>query len=743
MTDATCTPGGDVTLTLVDGEAVVLDKDCVQTPLVVQNLADTNRTLTARNLSIEVVTRIPDVDTLDLSFNNVVSVSDLSKDAPSLKKLVLSSNKLSSLDGISLPATLEDLDLSYNPLGTIPVLKDSLRLTKLTLSRAYLSSVENVSLPSSLKSLILTKNLIKSFNDVSLPSAISSVDLSFNLLSTFKGFDLPSSVTSLFLGGNLFTSLKGMNITSEISILYLHDLALSTLDDVSFPDTVTALSLQNCSLSNITDLRLPSELVFLDISENRLSFLPSVLPNSLQGITATDNQFTKIINIQFPLAIRRLQFGGNKITEVKGVLFPWALEVLNFGDTVITDFELRQSDFVMFQQSKTLNATIQQTSCSNTAAQKASYDQSTLCVLSDDLFASLYGNRDGDTITSSDSTGRSTSWIIPVVISVVAVLAIAMFFLNRNGTLRRWYYLLASNGNTANSTSTVDHDGPDPSLNKYRIPYNELAIEKAFAKGGSGIVYLASYQCQEVVVKKILPEKATDDKVLRGFLDEVLLFSTLDHAKITKFFGVSWNTLSDIAMVMEYLPNGDLSSLLKRQRDRPEVFHWFSSLLLPSKSQLALDVLEAVGYLHSFTPPIIHRDLKAKNVLLSESYEAKLGDFGVSTEWRPDTMTAGVGTMAWIAPEVLQGERYTEKADMYSFGVFLTELDTCSKPFDGVLNAVIVLKVTNGEERPAFGPGCPETIQDLGIRCLSSNPEDRPSAMMAHHHLKKLLIRSV
>ncbi|TMW58369.1 hypothetical protein Poli38472_009928 [Pythium oligandrum] len=691
----------------------LLDGETDQTPLSIEKLADTNRTLTAQNLGIEEVAHVPDVDTLVLSFNTIRNISDLSTDAPSLKKLVLISNGLASLENITLPLMLGDLDLSYNPLGALPALNDSLPLQKLTLTNASISSMKDSSLPSSLETLTLTKNLIKSFDDVSLPPEVTSVDLSFNQLSSFDGFELPASVTDRFLGGNHFTSLKGMNVTSDVSILYLHDMALSTLDNVTFPDTVTALSLRNCSLTDIKNAKLPNELVFLDISDNKLSVLPTELPNSLQAITATDNQFTELVKIQFPVSVIKLEFGGNKISKVKGVRFPWSLDTANFGDHVITEFELRYSDFVMFQQSKTLNATVRQATCSNTAAQKGSYGDSTLCVLPDDVFATLYEG--GAPVAATDSSGsssNSTTWIVAVVVSVLVALGIVAFFLKRKGNFRRW---LTTTGYTAGTFRSDDLDAPDPSLHKYRIPTNEIKIQKAFAKGGFGIVYLATYQAQDVVVKKILPEKASNDKVLRGFLDEILLFSTLDHAKITKFIGVSWNTLSDIAVVMEYMPGGDLSSLLNRQSGRPEVFDWFTSLLLPCKSQIALDVLEAVCYLHSFNPPIIHRDLKAKNVLLSEFYEAKLSDFGVSKEWRPDTMTAGIGTIAWIAPEMRQA-------------------------FDSDVNMMVVLKVMNGEQRPELGPECPEQIRELGMQCLSYDQDKRPTAIGVYYHLRKLLM---
>ncbi|TMW58368.1 hypothetical protein Poli38472_009927 [Pythium oligandrum] len=800
--DSSCVSGGKVTLTAAGDDAAVLDSSCKKTPLTVETLAKTNRTLSAASLGIEQVTSVPDIDTLDLSWNSVSSMKDLSKNAPKLRKLVLMSNGLSSLDGISLPPTLEDLDLSTNPLGSISGL-DKLPLRTLTITNSSVTDISKVSMPSSLetlnaayngltkfpstdslkslKTLTLTTNSLKSFKEITFPPAVTSIDLSWNFLSSFDGFELPSTVTKLYLGGNLFTSLSDMKISNDLTILYVHDMDIKSLDGVTFPDTVTALSLMNCSLSVIKETKLPSQLVYLDISENSITALPTQLPDSLRSITATNNKFTELTKIKFPSSITKLEFGGNQISKVAGIVFPLSLESAAFGDSVITEFEVSRSDYLMFQKTNSLNATIESTSCSNPAAEKGVYGKATLCVLPDDVFESLYGSRgEGNSKSSSSDGGSSSTWIIPVVISVIAVVGVvvgifvyrkrkekqaqeqkplpthfpqtladptvfgAMGDIKLNSTEMSSYHSMFGTGSGNGAVTSGGSNGPDQSLIKYRIPTNEITLQRALAKGGFGIVYLASYQSQDVVVKKILPEKSSDDRHLKAFLDEIKLCSTLNHAKIIKFIGVSWNTLSDIAVIMEYMSGGDLDTLLKKQHTRkaeyPGEFDWYASTMLPTKAQLALDVLEGVVYLHSFSSPIIHRDLKAKNVLLSDTYEAKLSDFGVSKEWRVDTtMTAGIGTMAWIAPEVLRGERYTEKADMYSFGVILTELATCSKPFDGVTNALIVLKVTSGEHRPDMGPDAPEDIRDLGLRCLSYNPMDRPSAMVAHYELKTLL----
>ncbi|EEY53903.1 protein kinase [Phytophthora infestans T30-4] len=142
--------------------------------------------------------------------------------------------------------------------------------------------------------------------------------------------------------------------------------------------------------------------------------------------------------------------------------------------------------------------------------------------------------------------------------------------------------------------------------------------------------------------------------------------ATLDHPHIVTFIGVAWESLSDLCVVLELMEGSDLRSLLYKYQasKRPVGFD-------KQKISIALNVCQALTYLHSLFPPIIHRDLKSRNVLLDGDMKAKLSDFGIFRERLDRTMTACVGTSLWMAPEVMLGERYDVKADMFSFGVVL------------------------------------------------------------------------
>uniref|UniRef100_M4BBJ4 Protein kinase domain-containing protein n=1 Tax=Hyaloperonospora arabidopsidis (strain Emoy2) TaxID=559515 RepID=M4BBJ4_HYAAE len=179
----------------------------------------------------------------------------------------------------------------------------------------------------------------------------------------------------------------------------------------------------------------------------------------------------------------------------------------------------------------------------------------------------------------------------------------------------------------------------DPTLGRSRIPYSSLYFTRVLSKGAFGEVWLAQLENRQVAVKRILNEKKNDEREIECFGAEIKLMASFSHPKIVEFVGVSWSSMQDVCAVTEYMSKGDLYGFLKRRQGQ---LNWRDH-----KIYLAEDVADALGYLHGLSPKVIHRDLKSKNILLDDSFRAKLSDFGISRERSvEDTMTAGVARHA-------------------------------------------------------------------------------------------------
>ncbi|OQR85635.1 protein kinase [Achlya hypogyna] len=259
----------------------------------------------------------------------------------------------------------------------------------------------------------------------------------------------------------------------------------------------------------------------------------------------------------------------------------------------------------------------------------------------------------------------------------------------------------------------------------WRLDETQLQPVKTLATGANGVVCLALYkQTQHVAVKKQLGELTPES--VQTFIDEIKLSSRLDSPYIVQFIGASWVRPRNIEMVVEYMEGGDLRCLLAR--DPPLVTSWPSY-----KVQVAVDVLNGLLYLHSMD--IVHRDLKARNVLLTTTLRAKLTDFGVSRMVSEHgTMTMGVGTFRWAAPEVFRDHKYTVAADIYSFGMLLVELATHDVPYATVDISTYALMqaLRDGQPRPppySPTPDCPSFVHTMIQDCLQDDPAARPTAM--------------
>lgn len=272
---------------------------------------------------------------------------------------------------------------------------------------------------------------------------------------------------------------------------------------------------------------------------------------------------------------------------------------------------------------------------------------------------------------------------------------------------------------------TPDVNSLFPELAPFRLDEAEVLLTRKISTGAFGVVWLGHYHGQPVAVKRMIE----GEEEAKGFAKEIIVMSKLEHPKIVHFIGCTWTNSLDLSGVTEYMDGGDVRSLLENKRVD---LSWSKE-----KISIAIDIAEALAYLHTLRTPIIHRDLKSRNVLLNSKMVAKLSDFGLCrNRTYEETLTAGVGTVRWTAPEVMLGENYSEMADVYSFGVVLSELDTREIPFEersskngsGAPDMAIVIKVARGELRPKFASDCPDAILRIANACIQFDPALRPSS---------------
>ncbi|ETP30866.1 TKL protein kinase [Phytophthora nicotianae P10297] len=329
-----------------------------------------------------------------------------------------------------------------------------------------------------------------------------------------------------------------------------------------------------------------------------------------------------------------------------------------------------------------------------------------------------------------------------------------------NGTQLRWLDKCDSSDILACNAAALEQCRLPPNC----VVDGELLHEGSFTLAFRATLRIEGQANRQVVVRRLLPELAEQQSYRQAFMADISLSVSLLHPRIVAFIGFydptqrvydldSPTSPSHIVQqsaqpsaVTEYMPNGDLRGLLTLRPRNAQDFGWFHSVSVPkTKAHLALDIVDALVYLHSRPPSLHPPQLKAQRVLLSELCDAKLCAFGVKRAQA--TYTRSDFSVAWLAPELLRGEPRSEQADVYSLGVLFTELDTCELPFasgidmdDGMdEQSQLALLVSSGCIRPSLSMDCPVQIQELVMRCLSFSPDQRPPAIEVQHTLRKLI----
>lgn len=267
----------------------------------------------------------------------------------------------------------------------------------------------------------------------------------------------------------------------------------------------------------------------------------------------------------------------------------------------------------------------------------------------------------------------------------------------------------------------------------------ELKLGKELGRGAFGVVLRGTLPSGEpVACKKPIFDKAAEENgettfsdIFTEFRREVWLMSGLQHPNLTKLIGVC--TQPSLMMVLEFMEGGNLHEYLHGDESTPK-----PQLSVEDKFELALHVARGMQFMHGLNPPIIHRDLKSPNILITYRTESgeksrlpipKIADFGLSRgmQWTSSMKDKVVDNPVWLAPEVILRKPYNEKVDVYSYGVILFEIVTQTRFLEEISFDYLKEDAIKQGKRAALPADTNPILSSLIQFCWAQDPNQRPS----------------
>ncbi|XP_042403772.1 calmodulin-binding receptor-like cytoplasmic kinase 2 [Zingiber officinale] len=269
---------------------------------------------------------------------------------------------------------------------------------------------------------------------------------------------------------------------------------------------------------------------------------------------------------------------------------------------------------------------------------------------------------------------------------------------------------------------------------------SNFAIENRIGQGAFGAIYKGKLKDGSLIAVKQDKKNMNHMHVSVEFKSEIEILSQVEHSNLVRLLGYL-ETDRERLMVVEYVSNGNLREHLDGTRG--------SGLEIGDRLNIAIDVAHAIAYMHTYADhPIIHRDVKASNILLTEKLRAKVADFGFARLAEEDPEKTHIstqikGTAGYLDPEYLRTYQLTEKSDVYSFGVLLVEMISGRRPIERnrasrerMTTRWAIRRFKEGGVATAMDPrvrrnpasvGAAERVLGLAERCLAEERKSRPA----------------
>eukprot|EP00045_Choanoeca_perplexa_P014917 m.178541 g.178541 ORF g.178541 m.178541 type:complete len:1090 (+) comp16840_c0_seq1:161-3430(+) len=280
-------------------------------------------------------------------------------------------------------------------------------------------------------------------------------------------------------------------------------------------------------------------------------------------------------------------------------------------------------------------------------------------------------------------------------------------------------------------------------------------------RGAFGVVLLASYRGTLVAVKRNVEEarkglaprrfgsrtqmgtstsrRSTTKGCQRTSLaNEMRILSKIRHPCVVTIMGAVIDGQGGSMLVLEYMEHGSLCDLFQNKQMEVD-----GEILKP----VIQDAASGLQFLHNFSKPIIHGDIKSSNVLLDSNFRGKIADLNLSAS-RKCAYKGGIGTPQYMAPELLQGQCFSTASDVYAFGIFLWECMARQLPYPGIDFDELLPKIrdnTNAKSmiRPVVPADCPAEVAKVMRLCWQDKAQDRPSLDVIVEQLRRMHIRKV
>ena len=294
------------------------------------------------------------------------------------------------------------------------------------------------------------------------------------------------------------------------------------------------------------------------------------------------------------------------------------------------------------------------------------------------------------------------------------------------------HYSLESDGLCCRLTVNLGkHNVPHRNdADEWEIDRQTISLVRRIGDGKSGEVWEGLWNgTTTVAVKTPKLDKITNEE----FLFEARLLKKLQHKNIIKLYAVCSRVEYPI-MVMEVMKHGRLVDYLQKH-----------NMKTPQLIDMAAQVACGMAYLGS--QHYIHRDLIARNILVTEGNIVKIANFGMARVIETGSAEyIGNGIekfpVKWAAPEVFFFHRFSVKSDVWSFGIVLTELITNGRtPYPGITNRDVLVKVEQGYRMPP-PPGCPDQLHQIMMDCWKWDPKERPTFEYLRYTLEDFYVVS-